>query len=299
MTPDRTPDPVLDWSAATVLTLVEADVLCDVLGIEDPPLALAPPHHGRTAAERNRIVDRTLAGLRDRGLARGRGGPAPSSDDLARDLHLLARPAVAVDLLHRHHTLLGAVVATDGPAGLLAVRHEEEIALLPVPPDRAAEVLVDLLGPLEPAPGPAVRVPERVLDEAVRDAGDDPDRLVVELMRRGTTGAAARALAAAHQDVDALGQIGVHARTPSGLRRGPYVLTVTHNAAGHHRTRRRSSPGGPDLVETGPAGRARLVDEVGELVAATVRDYRRGAGRGSTRPSAAGGIGSTTGAATR
>lgn len=293
-----------DWSRATVLTLVEADVAFDVLGIDTPPSALDPPHHGRTVPERSRIVEGTVAHLRARGLDPGR------DSDLGRDLRLLARPALSLDMLHRYRALLGAVVAVDGAGTVLAVRHEDEIALLRVPPERAAEALVELLGPLTPAHGHTVRVPARVLSEAVRDAGEDTDRLAVELMRRGMTGAAARSLVAANDRVDALAQIGTNVATATGRRRGPYVLTVQHNAAGHHRQRLVSSdgrppgrPGGTDVVEAGPIDRARLLHEVDELVAATLDGpdprYRRGAGRGSTRPAAAGGIGSWTGASTR
>ncbi|MBW0103073.1 ESX secretion-associated protein EspG [Pseudonocardia sp. KRD291] len=293
-----------DWSRATVLTLVEADVAFDVLGIDTPPPALDPPHHGRTLPERSRIVSGAVAHLRARGLDPG------GDSDLARDLRLLARPALSLDLLHRYRALLGAVVAVDGGDAVLAVRHEDEIALLRIPPERAADTLVDLLGPLTPAAGATVRVPARVLSEAVRDAGDDADRLVVELMRRGMTGAAARALVATNHEVDALAQIGSNVRTPTGQRRGPYVLTVQHNAAGHHRQRlvppgprRSGSPGEHDVVEAGPIGRTRLLQEVDELVAATLDGagpgYRRGAGRGSTRPAETGGIGSWTGASTR
>lgn len=286
-----------DWSRATVLTLVEADVAFDVLGIDTPPSALDPPHHGRTLPERSRIVSGTVAHLRERGLEPGR------DTDLARDLRLLARPAFSLDLLHRYRALLGAVVAVDGARAVLAVRHEDEIALLRIPPERAAEALIELLGPLTPASGRPVHVPTGVLSEAVRDAGNDADRLAVELMRRGMTGSAARALVAANHEVDALAQIGANARTPTGQRRGPYVLTVQHNAAGHHRQRLRNRPGEQDLVEVGPIDRPRLMLEVDELLAATVDGpdprYRRGAGRGSTRPAAAGGIGSWTGASTR
>lgn len=292
-----------DWSRAVVLTLVEADVAFDVLGIDTPPPALDPPHHGRTLPERSRIIADTLTRLRARGLDPGR------DTELARDLHRLARPALSLDLLHRYRALLGAVVTVDRAGAVLAVRHEDEVALLRVAPERAAESLVELLGPLTPAAGPTVRVPARVLSDAVRDAGDDADRLVVELMRRGMTGAAARALAATNDEVDALAQIGANAWTPTGQRRGPHVLTVQHNATGHHRQRLRSLPGREDVVQAGPIDRAGLLREVDELVAATLDGagphddtgprYRRAAGRGSTRPAAAGGIGSWTGASTR
>ena len=282
-----------DWSAATVLTLVEADVLFDALGIEEPPLALDPPHHGQTLQERHRIVSRTLDGLRARGL--------DQHPDLNRQLHLLARPALSLDLLHRFRTLLGAVVAVDGPHGVLAVRHEDEIAVRAVPPAGAAEALVDLLGPLVRAQSRTVRVPGQVLDDAVRDSGDDADRLGVELMRRGMSGGAARGLVAANHRVDALAQIGANVRTETGTRRGPYVLTVQHNDAGHHR--QRMLPDSGDIIEIGPIDRPQLLREVDELVHATVGTpeprQRRGAGRGSTRPADAGGIGSVTGASTR
>lgn len=284
------------WSAATVLTLVEAEVLFDVLGIEEPPLALDLPHHGRTRAERLRIVSETRAGLRARGLDR--------HPELRRRLHLLARPALSLDLLHRYRTLLGAVVAVDGPDGVLAVRHDDEVALRAVPPAQAAEALVDLLGPLVPAPGRPVRVPERVLADAARESGDDVDRLVVELMRRGMRGGSARALVAANDRVDALAQIGVNVGTGTGTRRGPYVLTVQHNDAGHHRQRLLPASGAdPARIEIGPIDRPRLLREIDELVRSAVDGpgpgQRRGAGRGSTRPADVGGIGSSTGASTR
>lgn len=266
------------------LSAAELDLLCELLAL-DPPDALGPGD-GRASAVRS--------GLAARGLLDGTW-PAP---EIASVVRRLCRAPLTVEL-HRHRPdPLTAVAAVDTAHAVLAVRHGDGVVVRSLPPDRAVAAVPELMAPLRPAPGRPVRVPVAVLTEAVAAAGEDAHRLVVELMRRGMSGPGARTLVDANREVDAVSRIGVTLRGAGGPRSGPYRITLQHTPSGHHC--QRPCPGPPDALVTAPATAERLTSEIDELVRATADGpgQRRGAGRGSTRPADAGGIGSVTGART-
>ncbi len=77
-----------------VLTTAEFDVLWEWLGLGPTPVVLQLASPGRTHAERRAVQAAAWQGLRERAVA-GPDGPDP---ELARLLHLLARPAEQLEL---------------------------------------------------------------------------------------------------------------------------------------------------------------------------------------------------------
>lgn len=236
---------------AAVLSVAELDLLCAVLDLE-PPDGLGGHGDGPAAG--------VGAGLAVRGLLDG------STSPVAPALRRLVRAPLVLELRHGHRDPVTAIAALGPDRATIAVRHRCRVDLREVPAERATAAVLDLLGPLRPARARPVRVPVRVLDDALAAAGDDPHRLVVELMHRGMPGCAARTLVAANHDVDARARIGATVRTPAGPRPGPHRLTVQHTAVGHHV--QQPCPGPEQTWETAPATRRRLARGVDDLVRA-------------------------------
>ncbi|MDQ4118298.1 MAG: ESX secretion-associated protein EspG [Actinomycetota bacterium] len=281
----------VDWTRAAVLSVDEFDVAWELLDLGATPAVLELQRSGRTYEERDLIVAGAIGTLRDRGLVRG-SAPVPG---LAADLTTLAGAATVRDLVVTAPVRFAAMAATGETACVLAVRLDERVAVAGIPPGRAAAELVDLVGPVQPGPGPAVRIPAQVLYDAVAASDGERERFTSELMRRGVDGPDALAVlrmgeltGAAQLGACRLGQ------------RAPYPLLLHVTARGVYRQRRVARPGAETVVEAGPVDAATLTRELDELVSASADGpgQRRGAGRGSTRPADVGGIGSDTGAST-
>ena len=281
----------VDWARAAVLSVDEFDVAWELLDLGDTPAVLELRRSGRTYGERGRIVAEAIGTLRHRGLVRG-SAPVPA---LAADLTTLDRARTVRDLVVTAPVRITALAATGEAACVLAVRLDDRVALARIPPDRAAAELVALVGPVHPGPGPGVRIPARVLHDAVAASDGERERFTTELMRRGVDGQDALAVLRMGQLTGA-GQLGAG----SGGRRAPYPLLLHVTAEGVYRQRRVSQGGAETMVEAGPVDAPTLTRELDELVSATAdgAGQRLGAGRGSTRPADAGGIGSGTGAST-
>lgn len=280
----------VDWARSAVLSVDEFDVCWELLDLGVTPAVLELQRSGRTYPERDRIVACAIGTLRERGLVRG-SAPVRA---LAADLTTLARAGTVRDLVVTAPVRIAALAATGETSCVLAVRMDDRVALARVAPGRAAAELVELVGPVHPGPGPAVRIPAPVLRDAVAASADEPERFTSELMRRGVDGPDAAAVLRMGELTGA-GQLGA---SRGGLR-APYPLLLHVTARGVYRQRRVTRPGADTMVEAGPVDAATLTRELDELVRATADGQRRGAGRGSTLPADAGGIGSDTGANTR
>ncbi|MFC5995999.1 ESX secretion-associated protein EspG [Pseudonocardia hispaniensis] len=254
----------LDWSIATVLSLVEFDVCWDLLTLGETPSPLDLPSPGRTAQERQSIVAAVLEDLRRRGLA-DHDGPRP---DIAGELRRLAAARLTLDIRLRTGSLVTGVATCRPGRGVLAVRHQDRIGVLRIPREGAAAALADLLGPITPGPGRVVNLLADILDGARAASRTDPVRFADELVRRGTTARDAQALVHMCRAADGRGQLGASARTPGRRgRRAAYVIGVHHTPSGHYRQLRRPGPGGRDIVTIGPLDRAGLIRDLDELAA--------------------------------
>ena len=268
---------MIDWARATVLTAAEFDVARDLLDLGRNPAVLELVSPGSTDVERARTVRGALASLTGRGLFTDGGFLATLVDDL----RTVVGAEFQHDLVVTPPSRLRALVGHRAGRAVLATRIGDDIALLRVRPEDAAAVLVELLGPVVPGPGPAVRIPVGVLTDAVEAAGDDADRLVPELLRCGCTGAEAD-LVRRMGDVDGMAQLGAGRRGPDPCR-APGLLLVHSTAEGCFHQRRPASGvvGGPlpddAVVHAGPADAGLLRGELDRLADAA-RRHRTPAG---------------------
>ena len=217
-----------DWSRATVLAAAAFEACWEVLGLGETPWQLEPPRHGLTTAARQAFVAEVAAQLRA-------AGP-----ELPSWLRLLARPAWSVDVRLRAGDLVAGLVAARGPVGVLAVRHNDEIALVDIPAAAAVDAVLDLLGPVRPGPG-------RPMSVVLADGPTAPE------------------VRAACHDVRMFGQLGASVMDRDGVRtrRMPRVIGFHRTGVGDYRSVRL----GPSTVALEPATRARLAADLDELLA--------------------------------
>lgn len=265
----------IDWSRATVLDVAEFDVVREQLDLGPAPAVLELTSPGATDVERARVVRTALEGLRRRGLVTAGRVRA----DLAEALRTLVSAELRHELLAAEPYPQRALIATRRDTAVLAVRIDDEVALVPVDPRRAPAALVALLGPIVPGPGPAARIPFRVLLDALDACGGDRERLGAELRRRGCTGAEA-GLVERMADLHALAEVG----TVRGGRRASSFLLVLGTPHGHYyqrrpRPARLGGPPSPDaVVAAGPLDPATLLGEL-----RTPADHPVGAGGPAVR----------------
>lgn len=284
-----------DWSRAVRLSSVQFLACWTVLDLGAPPLALELRSVGRTLVERDRIYRAALEELTGRGLAdphpgpprnaRGpsvpalRGAPPPSAP-LAGALRLLARAPVLGDLR------LAALSAPERPAGqpragelvalgamageygVVAVHTDAELVLLPVSASRVPAVLVELVGPLNPARARPVNVPAELLDRARRAAaGGGLWALADRLVELGVLPADASSLARMCTGLTAGGQLGVTLREPSGReRRGRWVVGFHRAEVGDCLQLRRPTDPAREIVTIAPVTAQRLLAQFAELL---------------------------------
>lgn len=265
---------VIDWPKAVVLSAAEFDVARDLLDLGSNPAVLGLSSPGVTDLDRAGVVRAAMATLGARGLLGG-GRFHPG---LAEDLRTVIVPDLRRDLLlappHRQRALAG--IRRGG--AVLAVRLDDEVALVRITAEHASAALVELLGPLTPGSGPSVRVPARILADAVDACDGVRDRLTTELLRRGTAGPEA-ALLQRMGDTGGLAQLGAGHGGPDPCR-APAVLLVHATAHGCFYQRRPVPDriGGPlpddAVVHAGPADPTRLAEELDRLAEAA--QLRRG-----------------------
>jgi hypothetical protein len=254
------PGPVLDPTdpPRRVLTAVEFDVLWERLGLGPTPVVLRLESPGRTHAERRAIVAAGWQALRDRGLA-GPSGPEP---ELARLLHLLARPAVQLELRGRWGREVRAMAAGQPGTGGLAVRQDATVALTP-----CNSLPAGLLGVLPPAGaghGRACTVPSDALSAALagpvdqrraalvaRDVPPDDAALLTRMLEGAESRAQLVALAADRWGV---------------LRRHGGVLTVVDGPRGRYLLTRTTGEDGVDWATVAPTDDRRLRLRLAELL---------------------------------
>ncbi len=144
-----------------VLTAVEFDVLWERLGLGPTPVVLRLESPGRTRAERREIEAAGWQALRERGLA----GPAGADPELTRLLHLLARPAVALELRGWWGRSVRAVAAGGPGVGALAVRQDGSLTVQAC--GSLPTALLGVLPSAAPGPGRATTLPTSVLAAAL------------------------------------------------------------------------------------------------------------------------------------
>jgi hypothetical protein len=218
-----------------VLTAVEFDVLWERLRLGPTPVVLRLRSPGRTHTERRDLQTAGWQALRRRGLA-GPSGPDP---ELARLLHLLARPAGQLELRGRWERTVRAVVAGAPDTCVLAVRQDATVTLEAHGSLPAA--LLRTLPHLAAGPGRASTVPSALLASATAAASG--------------SGLRAALLAGEHPPTEA----GLLARMLTGITAGAQIAALVADRWG---VLRRS--GGVLALLDAPRGRYLLTRSTGE-----------------------------------
>ena len=260
-----------DWSRATVLAAAAFEACWEVLGLGETPWQLEPPRHGLTTPARQAFVTEVAAQL-------GPPGRAPAW------LRLLARPAWSVDVRLRADDLVAGLVAGRGPVGVLAVRHDDEIALVDIPAAAAVDAVLDLLGPVRPGPGRPTRSSSPTAHGS-RGARGLPRRAHVRPARRLRAGPRRRADTpdAARDRVPPHRRGRLPQRAPRPVHRGAGTRHPrTPRGRSRRAARRRPMRGRPTAASRagarrpGRRGRQRVVDRREDLVPLRVGDGVRG-----------------------
>jgi hypothetical protein len=142
-----------------LLSTREFEVLWQALRLGRLPYPLDVPSEGDTEQERKTLQERTLAGLRQRGLA----------DDMRLEdlMRLLDEHEVSVDaVLGLDRTVRALAAATDSEA-VLAVIDGDQVGLAEIRPTGLAREIVRVLPRAEAGPGNALSVRLETLQQAV------------------------------------------------------------------------------------------------------------------------------------
>ncbi|NIH86770.1 ESX secretion-associated protein EspG [Amycolatopsis granulosa] len=255
---------------AELLTPLELDFLWESFGAGELPYPLDVRSHGATMDERARLRRETLDRLAARGAADGRGRPAPHVEEF---FQVLAAPETSLDSVHitapDAPPLLAVAAALAGRA-VLAVHDQRGFHFQPLPADGLASAIVSLLPAALRGTEKSITVP---LEQLVGATGAD------FLQRRPVAGART----GADDDRKALarmqaqprlrgGQIGANARSRSGARTRPPVLSWFDTGSGRYFTQAGRGQDGRDWITIAPADAATLRHRLGEMLAGAARD---------------------------
>lgn len=136
----------------------EFEVLWRTLRLGRMPYPLDVPSEGATEQDVEALRARTLAGLRERGLA---------DDDRLEDLlRLLDRHDVSVDAVLGLDRTVRALAASSGDQAVLAIIDGDQVGLAEIRPTGLAREIVRVLPEGEPGPGNAMSVRADTLQQA-------------------------------------------------------------------------------------------------------------------------------------
>lgn len=229
---------------STTLSTVEFEVCWATLELGELPLILDLPSLGRTAGERESIVDHVLAAI---------GTPPP-------ELASLSRFDWAVDARIITTRLVRARAAVTGEHGVLAVLDGERVTVERLPGHAALSALTALAGDAPTGRADSVSVRADALDTAAAMADDDPLALAEGLIALGEQPADARATARLCQGAQRKGQFA--GRPSNGA---PVVAFHDTDTTRYLHVRR---DGWVTFAPVGPGG---LAAHVRHLVATPVR----------------------------
>jgi hypothetical protein len=142
-----------------LLSSREFEVLWQTLRLGRMPYPLDVPSEGATEGERKALQDRTLAGLRERGLG--------EDERLEGLLRLLDDHDVSVDAVAGLDRTVRALAASNGIHAVLAVIDGDHVGLAEIRPTGLAREIVQVLPAGEAGPGNALSVRVDTLRQAV------------------------------------------------------------------------------------------------------------------------------------
>jgi hypothetical protein len=242
-----------------VLTTAEFDVLWEWLGLAPTPVVLQLASPGRTHTERNAIQAAAWRGLRERELA-GSEGPDP---ELARLMHLLARPEEQLELRAWWGREVRVLAAGRHGAGALALREANTVIVTAC--GSLPSALLGTFPPADRGPGRACTVPSSVLATAPA-AGLRP-----ALVGAGVPSAEAALLATMVAGTKRRAQVVALGADRWGvLRRAGGVLGVLDGPRGRYLLTRSTGEDGVEWATVAPADDRELRHRISELLATAV-----------------------------
>ncbi|KAA2260099.1 ESX secretion-associated protein EspG [Solihabitans fulvus] len=250
-------------SGSVVLSTVEFDVVWEAERFPHRHVALDVPSPGVTHTERAEIVSGVWDSLEQRGLAeRGRVVP-----ELADSLALLANPQQSVDIWVWTDRNIRGFASAAGEAALLAVVDGGEVWLIGAHGTSLAESAVSVAGDMPAGFGRSVSLPNEFLHGAAAEAGDDAERLITALERRGVGLGDAQELAAMVNGISIRGQFGAERAGRGGsASRADRVVAFHDTPSGRYLHLVRPSTDGRLWSTIAPADNARLAGCVWELL---------------------------------
>jgi hypothetical protein len=242
-----------------VLSTAEFDVLWEWLGLAATPVVLQLASPGRTHGERRMIQTEVWRGLRERELA-GSDGPAP---ELARLMHLLARPEEQLELRGWWNREARALAAGRHGAGALALREADTVVVTAC--GSLPSALLGTFPPADRGPGRACTVPSSVL------ASVPTAELRPALLGAGVPPAEAALLATMVTGTRRRAQVVALAADRWGvLRRAGGVLGVLDGPRGRYLLTRSTGDDGVEWTTVAPADDRQLRHRISDLLATAV-----------------------------
>ncbi|OXM72179.1 ESX secretion-associated protein EspG [Amycolatopsis thermalba] len=250
---------------AELLTPLELDFLWESFGAGELPYPLEVRSHGATMDERAQLRRQTLDRLAARGAADGRGRPAPHVEEF---FEVLSGSETSLDSVHitapDARPLLAVAAALAG-RGVLAVHDDRGFHFQPMPADGLASAIVSLLPAAPRGTEKSITVP---LEQLMTATGAD-------FLQRRTAGGDRTG---ADDDRKALarlqaqprlrgGQIGANARSRSGAKTRPPVLSWFDTDSGRYFTQASRGHDGRDWITIAPADAPTLRHRLGEMLA--------------------------------
>jgi len=250
------------------LSRLEFDVVWQHLGLGAFPTVFRMMGHGRTEAERIRLVDQAWQSLRAKGLSR-HGDPHPL---LVERLAVLSRPEREVDARMNHGELaLRALAGVRDLRAVIGVLRAGAFRLSEITPGGLSRAIVALLPEHPAGTGMSVTLPSGVFAAACAASGDDPVRLRAALAERGLRKPDASQLARAFDDITGAGQFGAARLDRLGRRlRADHVVGFVDSSGGRYLIEARPpAPGGEQWTAIAPTDPIRLAGQIDRLLAET------------------------------
>lgn len=248
------------------LSGLEFDVVWEHLRLGAYPTVYRMMGHGRTAAERSRLVDQAWRSLQAKGLGR-RGAPDRL---LAELLAVLSRPEFEVDVRMNHgDRAVRALAGTRAGVAAIGVLAGGVFRFSETTPGGLSRAAVALLPEHPAGEGASVTLPSVVFSAACAAAGDDPTRLRLALAERGVRQEDARQLAGALTGITGAGQFGAARLDRWGRRvRADRVVGFVDSTGGRFLLEvTPAAPTAPRWTTVAPTDPTRLAGRIDRLLA--------------------------------
>lgn len=249
---------------AFAISRLELDVVWEHLRLGPFPTVYRMSGHGRTNAERARLVERAWASLEARGI----GGAASPDGSLAELLCVLARPEREVDARFGHRGReVRALAGLAGERAAIGVLDPTGFTVSEITPGGLSRAVVGLLPGHPAGEGHSVTLPSRSFEAACEVAGNTAEGFRAALAERGMRSEDIAQLVQALDGAFGGGQFGAAMRDCWGRRhRASHVVGFVDTASGRYLLESKPTLGGAEPWTTvAPTDQPRLAARIDAL----------------------------------